>query len=104
MQYYHIAFCANAAYVPYALVAMHSIMAHHPQDANECFHFHLLTEQEIEGRRDVREFLVTYPNTRLSTHLIDPKQYAQYDHPVFTLWTNLRANLPLLLGDVDRVL
>ncbi len=104
MQTYHIALCSNAAYVPYDLVAMYSIMAHHPQDANECFHFHIITEQEIEGRKDVREFLATYPNARLSTHLIDPTQYAQYDHPVFSLWANIRANLPQILKDVDRVL
>lgn len=104
MQTYHIALCSNAAYVPYALVAMHSIMAHHLLDTNESFHFHLLTEQEIEERKDVREFLATYTKARLSTHLIDPKQYAQYDHPVFTLWANIRANLPQMLKDVDRLL
>jgi lipopolysaccharide 1,2-glucosyltransferase/general stress protein len=104
MQYYHIAFCANAAYVPYALITMHSIMVHHQLDNNEAFHFHLLTEQEVDGRKDVQDFLRTYHNVRLTTHLIDTQQYKQFDHPVFTLWTNLRANLPLLLGDVDRVL
>ena len=104
MQTYHIALCSNTAYVPYALVAMHSIMAHHPQDENESFHFHIITEQKIEGRKDIREFLSTYSNARLSTHLIDPTQYAQYNHPVFTLWANIRVNLPQMLKDVDRVL
>ncbi len=104
MQYYHIALCSNTTYLPYALVTMHSIMAHHRLEIDETFHFHLLTEHAIDGRKDVQEFLAVYPKAKLSAHLIDPKQYKQFDHPEYTLWTNIRANLPQMLKDVDRLL
>lgn len=46
MTTYHIAFAANTAYVPFAIVAMHSIMAHQPRQADESYCFHLITEFE----------------------------------------------------------
>lgn len=104
MTTYHIAFAVNTAYVPYALVTIHSIMAHQPRQADESYCFHLITEKGTNHRKDVREFLGTYKNAQLVTHLIDPLKYKKFDHHVFTLWTNIRTELPNLLPNVDRVL
>ena len=83
MQTYHIALCSNAAYVPYALVTMHSIMAHHQLEVDETFHFHLITEQEIKGRNDVQEFLATYPSAKLTSVRLRRKNLI-YHSQVFT--------------------
>ena len=104
MTTYHIAFAANTAYVPFAIVAMHSIMAHQSRLSDESYCFHLITEKETNHRKDVRDFLATYKNAQLVTHLIDSPKYKKFDHPIFTLWTNIRAELPNLLPNVDRVL
>lgn len=104
---YHIAFAASHNYIPYVAVAIQSIIQHAQtsESAEEHWVFHLITDkQDNIKQKGLQEILRTYPQVTIELHCIDAEKYKRFDHQIFSFWTTLRAELPLLLEKVDRLL
>jgi|GEM_PF-806394 lipopolysaccharide 1,2-glucosyltransferase len=103
---YHIAFAINKNYYPYLAVALKSFCLCTPQQEEVRWHIHLIIIEEDE-QSCIAYFLPIIDHREdifLEAHLINSDAYSQYNNTRFTLLTLIRAELPILLPEVEKVL
>lgn len=102
---YHLAFTLNKAYFPYLAVTLKSFCLYNPQQADTQWQIHLITDSD-------KEFCTSFfgsiiqdrDDVKIIVHQINVETYTRYSKSRYPIYTILRAELPDILLDVEKVL